>query len=152
MRGRKPAPTSLKILRDAQPCRVNASEPVALPEMPAVPEHLDVTARFEWHRLAPILFEMGVLTRADGPALAVYCAAYSRYRKASAAIRRLGIMVETGMGGWKTNPAVSMQTQAESTMLKVLAEFGCTPSSKSRIKVASAPPKDAMDEFLSKQG
>ena len=87
-RGRKPKPTTLKILDGARPDRLNLDEPAAPPGRPEPPDHLDGNALAEWERVCSILGRMGLLSAADGPALEVHCTAYSRKRAALASRSR----------------------------------------------------------------
>ena len=78
MRGRKPKPTTLKILEGNPGKRsLNEHEPQVQAEIPECPEFLDDEARAEWFRMAKVLQDMGLLTQADRAALAAYCVAYS---------------------------------------------------------------------------
>lgn len=179
--GRKPAPTPLKILRGTRSDRVAKAEPRAPSGRPKPPAHLDKVARAEWRRLVPILERMGVLTQAEGGALAVYCVAYSRWVTACRAIEAeseaaaeslgrffgddegrpakdprivaaTGLLESTGLGGTKVSPLVHICQQAEAEMLRTLAEFGCTPSSRSRVKAQGEEQADALGEFLKRKG
>src|SRR5687768_3708732 len=87
-RGRKPKPTLLKIL-DGNPGKrpINESEPNAPDGVPDCPDWLDDEAKAEWARVIPELREMGLLSRADRPALAAYCTAWSRWVQAEAQVR-----------------------------------------------------------------
>lgn len=148
-RGRKPKPTALKLLDGTRKDRVNASEPAAPAGLPEPPAHLDAAALAEWHRFAPILSGMGVLSPADGPALAVYCVAFSRWVEACNDLAENGYTIRS-QRGWKTNPAVAVAAQCEATITRVLAEFGCTPSARSRVKAAEAQ-RDELGDFLNKK-
>jgi P27 family predicted phage terminase small subunit len=56
--------------------------------------------------------------------------------------KRQGAVILTGLGGAKVNPYLSVASQARAEMLKILAEFGCTPSARSRIKLDSGPSQE----------
>jgi P27 family predicted phage terminase small subunit len=163
LRGRKPKPTKLKILAGTRPARINQNEPTPAPTRPEIPEHLDALARAEWERLCPILERMGVLTEADGAALTVYCECYSKWLRARGDIQKRGLLIEVARtvtskrgatiettGQVKANPAVMIEIQMARLMKEILVEFGCTPSSRSRVKVNDAG-KDRLGEFLAKQ-
>ena len=147
MKGRKPKPTLLKML-DGNPGKrpLNEREPVCLPGVPLAPEWLDAEAQAEWHRVIPDLSEMGVLSRADRPALAAYCTAWSRWVEAEAMVKKFGTIVKSPEKGFPMkSPYLSIADQALETMRKLLVEFGLTPSSRSRIRTLGAA--DAGDEF-----
>jgi P27 family predicted phage terminase small subunit len=151
-RGRKPTPTALKLLKGTRRDRLPSSEPRPRPARPKCPGHLDHTARAEWRRLLPILERMRVLTEADGAALAIYCAAFSRCRLAEREIGNYGLLVLQENGILKRNPAEVIVAECEATMARVLVEFGLTPSARTRVKVAEADgPRDALTEFLQRR-
>jgi phage terminase small subunit len=125
MRGRKPKPTSLKILSGAQPCRINTREP-QLPVAPAAkaPAWLGKFGRELWDRLHPVLSSAGLLTAGDIPAFEQLCDEYD-------AIRR--------------DPLCAAPRDR---YRRLLVEFGLTPSSRSRIKSTAETPKDKLSVFL----
>ena len=161
MRGTKPKPTKLKILAGVKPSRINRSEPTATPGRPDPPGHLCPVARAEWDRVVPLLEDMQVLTKSDGSALAVYCEAFARCRAANEHIREYGLIlvsehVKKNRYGEvvqeqtvvKPNPAINVVNVANLIMMRVLCEFGMTPSSRSRIKADLPAPVDDLAEFL----
>lgn len=149
MKGRKPKPTNLKILGGTRPERINADEVKPPPGHPDPPACLDDVALAEWGRMIPILDGMGLLSQAEGPALALYCQAFSRWSAAEASVKQFGLLVRSGDEGVKPNPAVAISRDASAAMARMLAEFGLTPSSRSRVKaVDSSASKDALEDFL----
>jgi P27 family predicted phage terminase small subunit len=151
MRGRKPAPTALKLLAGAQPCRINRAEPALPAGRPDPPAHLDEAARGKWDEMVATAERMGTLTQAEGEALAIYCQAYSRMRKAEKALLEHGLVVDCANGGLKSNPALRVIESCEAVMLRIIAEFGLTPSSRSKVAARDEAPVDALGEFLSKR-
>lgn len=115
------------------------------------PEHVDDETRALWERLAPALAKVGTLTREDALALEMLCAAYSDYRRAVAMIAEAGEVYETeGQGGamLRAHPAVGMRNDAWRRVIAAAAEFGLTPSSRSRVAAAGGLPADPFEEFL----
>lgn len=147
MRGRKPVPTTLKLLQGNPGRRpLNAAEPAPPVTIPACPEFLDDVARGEWSRTATLLAEMGLLTAADRTALAAYCVAYSRWVEAEAQVKKYGTIVKSPEKGFPMkSPYLTVADQALETMRKLMVEFGLTPSSRSRIRVPAAG--EDFDEF-----
>ena len=144
MRGRKPKPTKLKLLEGNPGKRpLNPAEPVPDAALPDAPAHLDEDARAEWARTAEELNRLGLLTQVDRAAFAGYCAAYGRWAQASRALKGEGLTVETTNGNVIQNPLVGIANKAMELMLRFAAEFGMTPSSRSRVSV----PNTAVDEF-----
>ncbi len=151
-RGRKPAPTPLKILKGTRKDRINAEEPKPPVVRPERPEALDSFGRAEWDRILPELEELGILARVDGAALGLYCAAYSQWIRADLEVQIRGLLVDTGTGGVKGNPAVTMAHMARAQMHSLLSEFGATPASRSRVKTRDdGKSKDALGEFLNRR-
>lgn len=152
-RGRKPTPTHLKTLRGTRKDRVNQHEPKVESACPAEPKHLDTIGRAEWRRIVPLLDRMGVLASVDGAALALYCDTYSRWYAARQEVDKRGLLVEVDMEYGtvlKLNPASAVMTSTTKTMIQLLTEFGCTPSSRSRVSVKDSR-KDPLEAFLLKK-
>jgi len=142
-RGRKPTPTHLKLVKGNPGKRpINEREPVPTSELPSVPEHLDDLAKVEWGRVSEELYRMGILSGVDRAALAVYCQAYARWERAERAIAKIaerdagtgGLMIRTTNGNMVQNPLVGTANKAMSDMVRYAAEFGMTPSARSRIQ------------------
>lgn len=148
----RPTPTALRVLRGDTSKGKNPipkHEPRLPPEVPQPPKSLrDKVARDEWRRVSRVLLDMGVLTRADGNALALFCDCYSLYVEAMAAVARVGLTVTYPSGVVAQNPAVSVAQKARMDMLRFLCEFGLTPASRTRISVLPEE-RDGLEEFLS---
>ena len=91
MRGRKPKPTTIKVL-EGNPGRrpLNDREPQAPPGIPECPEFLGEEARAEWFRMAMVLTNMGLLTLADRSAFTTYCVACGRWVEAETCATMVG--------------------------------------------------------------
>ena len=152
-RGPKPAPPPLKLLKGTQASRINKDEPKPPLVRPERPEALDTFGRAEWDRIVPQLEAMGILAAVDGAALALYCSAYSQWIRADLEVHIRGMLVDTGSGGVKANPAVTMAHMARAQMHSLLSEFGATPAARSRVKARDdGKSKDALGEFLNRRG
>lgn len=143
MRGRKPVPTSIRLLRgNPRKHPVNAREPKPAP-MPAnlePPGWLDESAQIEWRRVAPMLGRLGVLTETDADALAAYCEAFTTWKQATHKLREFGLVVKqsTAAGALPVmSPYVKIAHHAMQQMRAFLVEFGMTPSSRARIHTAA---------------
>ena len=147
MRGRKPKPTVLRVL-EGNPGRrpINDREPDAPEGVPECPEWLDDVAKAEWFRVSKILMDMHLLTPADQTALAAYCVEYSRWVFAESQVRQFGMIVKAPVTEFPMkSPFLTIANQAREAMLKLMVEFGFTPSSRSRIRVPDD--NEALDEF-----
>ena len=142
MRGRKPTPTALRILRGnprKHPVNAHEPKPSALENLEP-PEWLDDDAKSEWRRIAPMLARLGVLTETDGDALAAYCEAFTTWKTATKRIRQFGMVIKVGKTGIEIpimSPYVKIAHHAMQQMKGFLTEFGMTPSSRARIHTAA---------------
>ena len=89
---------------------------------------------------------MGLLTKADGAALAAYCTLYSRWVHAEGQVKKFGTIVKSPTKGLPMkSPYLTVADQAIEGMRKFMVEFGLTPSSRRRIHLPGNT--DAGDEF-----
>ncbi|MDB6035809.1 MAG: phage terminase, small subunit, putative, family [Verrucomicrobiales bacterium] len=146
-RGRKAEANVTRILNGVRADRVNLAMPEPSREIPDAPFYLDEIGLDEWGRMAPMLWEMGVLTSADGPALGLYCRAFSRWHLASNDLEKNGCESMSDTGAIKRSPAAAVVAQAEAFMLRCLAEFGLTPSARARVKATPPASVDPLDAF-----
>src|SRR5689334_10373763 len=101
MRGRKPKPTTLKVLAGNPGHRaLNDREPPAPDDAPEPPDCLDAEGQAEWHRVTACLRQMGLLTAADRTALMAYCLAYSRWLQAEKQVQKFGTIVKSPEKGF----------------------------------------------------
>jgi P27 family predicted phage terminase small subunit len=159
MRGRKPLPRATKIIRGTfRSCRdLPAPEPARVELVPAPPAGLGAHGKALWRSLAEELVAKGLLTVLDLATLEVLCSAFQVYKECSDAIYR--------PGGRKRTLAAYMRTRTQQTALELstmraafgtykslMAEFGLSPSSRTRLHVA--PPKtpevDPMEAILAR--
>lgn len=159
-RGPKTKPTKLKLLTGtARSHRLNPHEPQPDVARPDAPEHLTAAAREEWDRIVVELLALGILTHLDRGALAAYCQAYGRWSAAETALARMaerdavtdGLIVKTKSGNLIQNPLVGAANKAMADMVRYAAEFGLTPSARTRVAGLSDTgpnPFAALDEFF----
>jgi P27 family predicted phage terminase small subunit len=153
-RGPKTKPTQLKVLSGtARKHRLNAHEPRPEAARPAVPDHLTTAAQLEWARVVEEIVTLGILTNLDRGALAAYCQAYGRWVTAETALARMaekdaiteGLIIRTKSGNAIQNPLVGAANKAMADMMRYAAEFGLTPSARTR--VSGAGRSDVEDPF-----
>ncbi|MFO0960870.1 MAG: P27 family phage terminase small subunit [Isosphaeraceae bacterium] len=88
---------------------------------------------------------------ADGPEVdhvaEVLEEAVERWHVAREAIRRYGLLIPTGTGSHKPNPAVNQAAKASDQIARLLAELGLTPASAARMG-AKPEADDEFDRFL----
>ena len=134
MRGRRPKPTRLKVLTGNPGKRpLNHEEPRPAPESPECPPELGPVARREWDRLVGELGKLKLVTNLDRAALAAYCGAYALWSEATEAIQKYGTMVKSPSGYPIQSPYLAIANRQAELMMRISAEFGFTPASRSRI-------------------
>jgi len=153
MRGRKPLPSNVVRLRgNPGKRRLNDAEPRPLAKTPTCPACLGDEARTEWKRLSNELSELGLLTGLDRAMLAAYCQAHALWVEAVASIERYGMMVKSPNGYPMQSPYVAVANKQVEIMVRIAAELGMTPSSRTRIRVGEKTPEDPLEAFLQGRG
>ncbi|MGZ4955296.1 MAG: phage terminase small subunit P27 family [Methylobacter sp.] len=123
-------------------------------EVPGCPSHLLPDAKKEWKRIAPELEKMRIISQMDRAALAVYCQAYARWVQAESKIKELssgpnkdaGLIDLTPNGFKQMSVWLQISNRAVEQMHKFLAEFGMSPSSRSKIREAQSPNMDLFND------
>lgn len=145
-RGRKPRPTHLKLVEGnpgKRPLNKKEAKPVVPLTMPDPPEFLNEEGKREWFRRGPDLLRLGILTEADVAPFAAYCQAYGRWHAAELTLIEMGrsdlltgaMLINTKGGNTIQNPMLGVANRAQEQMTRLAAEFGMTPSARSRINV-----------------
>jgi len=146
MDGRKPKPTYLKLVTGNPGRRpLNKNEPKPRRKLMQPPDELSDDAKIEWKRIAPELHRLGLLTVADRAALAAYCEEWAVFMVARRALARMaerdlltgGLMIKSESGYAMQNPLVGTAHKARRAMIAYAAEFGMTPSARSRIQIGN---------------
>ena len=155
MKGRKSIPTSVKQLSGTlRPDRINPSEPVIEPlvELPVAPDWLNDWAKDEWYVVVGWLHSMNMLSQIDTSILAAYCQQMGVYREAEEQLQGGKRTTTTDKGYEMASPWVSIGSKALQMALKIAAEYGLTPSSRSRI-TWPAPKKapSRLEELIQKR-
>jgi P27 family predicted phage terminase small subunit len=133
---------------------VNKAEPKPAAILPDPPPELSADAREEWQRIAPRLLAAGMLTTIDRAALAAYCQAYGAWVMAERVLATVPsdaqrLVIQTKAGNLIHNPLFSIASKARSDMVRFAAEFGMTPSGRSRVRANYHDQgTDPADEFF----
>lgn len=142
LRGPAPKPTRLKLLAGTyRPDRVAPGEPRPLAAIPPRPRGLSAEGRRHWDRLARQLRPLQVVTLADGAALELLAEALGEWERASALVAKEGAVYRaTTKSGTVllAHPAAKQAADAWRRAQRMLAEFGLSPSSRTR--VSAIPP------------
>ena len=144
--GRKPIPTGLKLLHgNPGKRRLNDHEPQPRVMLPRCPPHLSEEAKKEWRRISKLLYRLGLLTELDTTALSLYCQTFSRWVEAERKLASFGMLIKTPSDLPVPSPYLGIANQCFNQLRAMLAEFGMTPSSRSRL--AAFPPEEEEDPF-----
>ena len=107
---------------------------------------LSKKAQAEWRRIVPELQRAGILTRLDRTTLALYCQAYSDYVESLEMFEKpwpTTPLFETKNKNVVQHPALSIRNKAFKTLVSIAAEFGLSPSSRSKIEVTENTPANS---------
>lgn len=134
MRGPKPAPTELKILKgEKNRSRINANEPTPPPSADAPPPDMSEAALSYWTNYAPMLLRVRVLSEADRRVLQELCESLVDLEAMRKEVRADGYGVTNG-GTVSPHFLLPSIFKAQAHVAKLLAELGMTPSSRSRVR------------------
>ncbi len=145
-RGPKPLPANVHLLRGnaskltTRQLRDGVAAPV---EIPTCPRHLKGAALKEWRRVSVELKKLGLISQIDRAALAIYCTAWGRYVDAEEMLLKLGEngLVETTPNGFKVQGVwLNIANKAMEQCKAYLAEFGMSPSARSRVTPGELTP------------
>lgn len=139
-RGPRPTPTSILEARGSRRATRNKSEPRPAKGRPACPEWLSAETKLVWDQVSEKLEQMGVLTTADGGALERYCTMIVQWRQCQAFLAKHGAVypIKSGTGVTKCLapfPQVAIAARLSLALTRLEAEFGLTPSSRTRVQV-----------------
>ena len=150
MKGRKPKPSVLRLIEGNPGGRpLPQDEPRPRVCLPSCPRWLSVEAKREWRRLGPKLRAAGVVTELDGTALALLCQTWARWKEAEDQVDRFGAVLRGSHGQLMRSPYGRIAAQAADQLLRLLVEFGMTPSSRSRVHGLVSPAEsDPVEEWL----
>ena len=108
-----------------------------LKKAPPPPKTLSASGAKEWKKLAPTVVDLGTVCRGDLRALEQLCETLGTVSELQEIVREQGLLLATGTGSFKANPATKSLETARNQAHRLLVEFGLTP--KSRCYVSRAP-------------
>jgi P27 family predicted phage terminase small subunit len=142
MRGRKPTPTALKLVKGNPGRRpLPKKEPKVALVMPTPPAHLtpEVAVHFGW--LVGEALRLGILGQPDVQALATLAGLMQDEAELVEIVREAGRVYETenkdGVVMHRPHPAVAQLSDVRRLKLSYLAEFGFTPAARTRVQSAT---------------
>lgn len=103
--------------------------------------------REAWGYVSGLLDRMGILSEVDAVALELLCESYADYLAARAELKAFGsetYATETASGDkmYRSHPAVAQRNDADRRIRGWLAEFGMTPSARTRVKADGQSEQD----------
>ena len=87
------------------------------------------------------------MTELDDMALSMLCQGWHEYLDATDQVRKSGILVKSPNGFPVLNPYLTVANQALKKVRSLLAEFGMTPSSRTRLQVRAPAEADEWADF-----
>lgn len=156
-RGPKPKPSAQQKREGTYRADRRRGEPEAEASLPPVPEWLDEQSRRYWSELGPWLVEAGLLTRLDQTALALLCRSLTDYLQACEVIEAAAtasgtkFVAYTESGNVIQHPAVGVANRAWERLVKLLREFGMTPSSRAGLHLPAPEKEDDLLALIKKR-
>lgn len=153
--GRKPVPTGLRKLRGNPGKRAfpkneaNYKADTTLLE-PSGWLLKDAEAAAEWRRLAPDLLQAGVLKNTDRVMFEAYCRVYSQWRRLQNSLDnpKVGLVTKSGRNYRQQSAEATLANKLLEKMSSIAAEFGFTPSSRTRVTGGEEAVPDAYTSFI----
>ncbi len=127
---------------------LNNAEPKPQVVLPRAPGYLSDDEKKKWKSITSELYALGLITTVDVDALAMYCTVFARWIKAEKMVREKGEIIKTAAGNIIQNPYLSIANRALDQLNKLGAEFGMTPSSRSRVKADLTDPDQELEQML----
>ena len=137
------------------PQRENKNEPVPPKGAPKIPDLVrnDKAALNKWKETVRLLSQMQVLSKADISLLETFCVNYSHYVALLARVEELGFAFEDDKGNIRRNPFASDLSRVTDRHVKLLAEMGLTPSSRTKVgKIQKEDEESAYEKWIADGG
>lgn len=149
IKGRKPKPTAQKELSGNPGKRpLNTREPQpGRRRVNRMPVGLSDGAQRLWRQMAGEMVELGMLTDADLPAFILMAEHYNIARRALSEIAEEDLTVQDQNGLLRKHPLLQVFRDNSMAFKSYAAEFGLTPSSRSRLQL----PDDAQQMSLGEE-
>ena len=142
-RGPRPTPSAVQKRRGTYRPERRRGEPTPEVGVPDAPDWLGPEASEHWSEIAELLDAMGVLALVDQIALGLLCDSLAEYVQAKDIVEQAAragevkFLSTTDKGNVIQHPAVGVKNKAWERTLKMLREFGMTPSARAALKVGN---------------
>lgn len=146
--GPKPKPVELKVLEGnpgKRPLPTNYPRP--RPVAPRIPRGIPPAARRFWKENAPKLERLGILTEVDGPAFTLLVLHWTVAWQAGQELKNGSLLVPGMKGGLVKNPLLQILRDNSRAFRQYAAEFGLTPSARSRLSIPEPEEDDGFFGF-----
>lgn len=134
--GPRPLPKNITVLRGSRAPRTAVEQdkqPDPVVKLPATPEDLSPEEAKVFERMARKLVGMRVMSEMDVEALSIYAVAETRMKLADRKMKETSEVVKGDKGRAVTSPWWRIFRECERTCNRVLEQFGCTPSGRTRV-------------------
>jgi P27 family predicted phage terminase small subunit len=156
MKGRKPKPTSLRLIEGNREHRTihQDLEPKPEKKAPPRPRELQGDERKAWRYLVLELEKMGTLASSDRGQITGYCHAWGLWCKAKHKLAELGEgsmdpeVITTEKGNYIQNPWLGIANRAMADVVKYGAELGLNPVQRTRVKLENPQPQSRRERLL----
>lgn len=149
MRGRKPKPTAKKKLEGNPGKRqLNKREPKPKVSANITPAQIDAGMRSFTDLYLPQLQAMQIFTDADLAAFELMSVHYAMAWRAAEIVQSQGIVLTDKFGQLHKHPALQILRDNSALFKAYAAEFGMTPSARSRIQVPLPVAADQLEMEL----
>ena len=148
MRGRKPTPTRLKVIRGNPGKRaLNHDEPEPAGDLVDAPDWLSESQKAGW-KYAIENAPQGLLRRLDRSVLTAWVVAEDLHRRASEQVDKFGILTKAPHTGLPIqSPYLPVVNRQAGIMMKAAEQLGFSPVSRSRIQLMGAVAGSVDDEW-----
>ena len=151
-RGPKPTPRAILKLKGSRAADYLPDQAEAELAVPRMPSWLLPLAKTKWKELTKELEALGVIGTIDSTALAMLCQAHARYRECEDYVSEYGLyFTMTDQAGNTIDRLCDMAREMDRIrefLLRAHADFGMTPSARTRISVTGKPKKGELQKFL----
>ena len=115
-----------------------------------IPNNLAEEAKAYIEDVLLMLEQSGIMEDVDEAAIQMLAHNYSTFIKANKIIDEQGLTVISDRGNIAEHPAVKIARDAQTSALKVMAEFGLTAKSRSKLPKLSTTEDSPLEAFIKK--
>ena len=146
-------PAALKIAQGNPGQRKIKPEPIPAPlGSYEPPEHLNDMGKAAWREMVANLAEVGLLMSADKSAFALLCQAYAEMRELDELIKEEGYTTVFPTGAIQQHPLIGTRDRARTLFVKLVKEFGMTPSARVGLPANEGKSNSVLDSFKNRKG